>query len=242
MEIEVIMKKLIFILTIIFALSSCDAPRDRRLTSANSGADLSLTNASAARVDLGTGGTTGTTGSTPGTGSTTTTNPVIPADAQHCKFAVDGINGFESTSTHLGNYTLCQSSTDKNTMYFQLQNPPKTATNPSTDISICFIPTTSSGTNSIYVGNPMCGTFPKSTDVRKITFVKFPQYQSAVINGSIFFKDLAFNYPYPFNSYVQTMTLDAYKICMQAISTPPYYNPAYCQAFKQVGQYVYKQF
>jgi hypothetical protein len=239
MRIEVIMKKLIFILSVIFTFTSCDAPRDRRLVASNSGADLGLANASAARVDLGTGTSTGTT---TGSTTTTTTNPVIPTDAVHCKFSTDGINGFESTSTHLGNYTLCQSSTDKNTMYFQLQTPPKTTTSPATDISICFIPTTSSGTNSIYVGNPMCGTFPTATDVRKITFVKFPQYQSAVINGAIFFKDLAFSYPYPFNSYVQTMTLDAYKTCMQAISTPPYYNPAFCQAFKQVGQYVYRQF
>jgi hypothetical protein len=237
MRIEVIMKKLTFILSVILSLTSCDAPRDRRLVASNSGADFGLTNASASRVDLGTGSSTSTT-----TGSTTSTNTVIPADATNCKFSADGINGFESTSSHLGNYTLCQSSSDKNTMYFQLQTPPKTTTTPTTDISICFIPTTSSGTNSIYVGNPMCGTFPTATDVRKITFVKFPQYQSAIINGAIFFKDLSFSYPYPFNSYVKIMTLDAYKTCMEAISTPPYYNPAYCQAFKQVGQYVYRQF
>jgi hypothetical protein len=127
-------------------------------------------------------------------------------------------------------------------MYFQLQTPPKTTATPAADISICFLPTVSSGSNSIYVGNPMCGQFTSATSVRKITFVKFPQYQNAVINGAIFFKDLAFNYPYPFNNYVQTMTLDAYRVCMQVISTPPNYNPAYCQAFKQVGQYVYKQF
>lgn len=235
------MKGPLLFLVVVLTLTSCDSPRDRRIASSNSGTDMSAVNSGRTSIS-GTADGTGTTNpiTTPGTGTNTTT-PAIPSDAQQCKFATDGITGFESTSTHLGDYTLCQSSTDKNIMYFQLKTPPKTATNPPTDISICFIPTTSSGSNSIYVGNPMCGQFTSATQVRKITFIKFPQYQSAVINGAIFFKDLAFSYPYPFNNYIQTMTLDAYKICMQAISTYPY-NPAYCTAFKTVGQYVYKQF
>lgn len=234
------MKGPLFFLAVIFTLTSCDSPRDRRIVSSNSGIDMSTVTTGRTTIP----GTTDTTGTTPGTTPTVpaTTAPVIPADASHCHFATDGITGFDGPiSTHLGNYTLCQSSTDKNIMYFQIQNPPKTTTTPPTDIQICFIPTMSSGTNSIYVGNPMCGVFNSATTVRKITFVKFPAYQNAVINGAIFFKDLAFNYPYPFNNYMQTMTLDAYRICMQAISTYPY-NPAYCQAFKQVNQYVYKQF
>jgi hypothetical protein len=225
------MKGFILFLAVIFTIVSCDSPRDRKATlSSNSGLDLNSTTSS--RLDVGTS-TSNTSGSSTTT-TTTTATSTIPADAQHCKFATDGITGFESTSTHLGAYTLCQSSTDKNVMYFQLKTP--VADN------ICFIPTTSSGSNSIYVGNPMCGQFTTATQVRKITFVKFSQYTNSVINGSIFFKDLAFNYPYPFNNYAQTMTLDAYKTCMYAISLPPYYNAAYCQAFKQVGQYVYKQF
>jgi hypothetical protein len=234
------MKGLIFFLAAMFILCSCDSPRDRRALSSTTGSDFSL-GSSSPRVDL-TNSPTTTLTTTPTTGTTTTTTSVIPADAQQCHFATDGINGFESTSTHLGSYTLCQSSSDKNIMYFQLQTPPKTTTTPVSDISICFIPTTSSGSNSIYVGNPMCGQFTSATSVRKITFVKFAQYQNAVINGAIFFKDIAFAYPYPFNAYIQTMTLDAYKMCMQAISTPPYYNATFCQAFKQVGQYVFKQF
>ncbi len=222
------MRGLLFFVVVIFTVTSCDSPRDRRALSSTP-SDIGQSSASAARIDLG---------------NTTTTTPasVIPTDAQHCKFATDGINGFADSSTHLGNYTLCQSSADKNTMYFQLQTPPVSTTLPVTALSICFIPTTSTGTNSIYVGNPMCGQFTSPTAVRKITFVKFAQYQNAVINGAIFFKDIGFNYPSPFNSYTQTMTLDAYRICMQVISTPPYYNSSYCQAFKQVNQYVFKQF
>lgn len=228
------MKGPLFFLAVILTLTSCDSPRDRRLVSSNSGIDMSQVEASRTTIPGNNNGD--------GTTNPVTPAPVIPADATHCHFATDGINGFDGpVSTHLGNYTLCQSTADKNIMYFQLQTPPKTTTTPATDISICFIPTMSSGSNSIYVGNPMCGIFNSATTVRKITFVKFAQYQNAVINGAIFFKDLAYTYPYPFNNYVQTMTLDAYKVCMQAISTYPY-STAYCQAFRQVGQYVYKQF
>jgi hypothetical protein len=234
------MKMLFILFCAIILISSCDSPRDRRILSTQPGVDMSQVNSSASRVNIA--NTTASANSSTGTTTATTNTPTIPTDASHCHFATDGINGFQSTSTHLGNYTLCQSSSDKNMMYFQLQTPPKTTTLPQTNISICFIPTVSSGSNSIYVGNPMCGQFPTPTSVQKITFVKFPQYQSAVINGAIFFKDLAYNYPYPYDNYAQTMTLDAYNICMQAISTPPYYNTLYCQAFKQLGQYVYQQF
>jgi hypothetical protein len=221
------MKGLVIFLAILTTITSCDAPRDRRSLVSN---NMNGMTGPLPRDPI----SNPTTPTTPVT--TTPTTPAIPSDAQHCKFATDGVNGFESTSTHLDSYTLCQSSTDKNVMYFQLK------TLPAANVSICFIPTVSySDGNSIYVGNPMCGYFTSTTQVRKISFVKFAQYQNSVINGAIFFKDLAFSYPYPFNSYTQTMTLDAYRTCMYAISSYPK-NPAYCQAFKQVNQYVYKQF
>jgi hypothetical protein len=165
--------------------------------------------------------------------TTTTTTPVIPSDATQCKFAADGVTGFETESAHLGSYTLCQSSSDKNAFYFQLKTPP---TNGNGDVSICFIPTTSNGSNSIYVGNPMCGYFKDPKSVRKIVFVKYANYSNATINGVIFFKDVSWYYPV-FNNYM--MTLDAYKYCMNMLA---YGNSAYCQAFKQVGQYIYRQF
>lgn len=204
-------------------ITSCDSPRSQRALSSTS----SGLNSSSARVDLG----NTTTTSTPTPTSTTTTNSAVPSDASHCKFATDGVTGFESSSTHLGDYTLCQSSSDKSVMYFQLKTAP---TNTSGDVSICLIPTTSSGTSSIYVGNPMCGYFKDPKAVRKITFIKYAQYSNATINGVIFFKDLSWYY---YNSYM--MTLDAYKTCMNMLAVG---NTAYCEKFKSVGQYVYKQF
>lgn len=216
------MKNLLPFIATLVLISACDSPRVQRPMSTGS-----LNNAVTTPVDFS------NPTPIPGTGTTTptTTNPLIPTDATHCKFATDGVTGFESNSNHLGDYTLCQSSTDKSVMYFQLKTPP---TNSSGDISICLIPTTSNGTSSIYVGNPMCGYFKNPKDVRKITFIKYAQYSNANINGVIFFKDLSWYY---YNSYM--MTLDAYKTCMNMLAAG---NSAYCEKFKSVGQYVYKQF
>lgn len=230
------MKKNLFITLItLFVLAACDAPRTTRALSGNSSSGLTSAG-NQVPVNLDNSSTTGTGSSGSTTTTTTTTNSNIPSDATQCKFSSDGVSGFESTSSHIGDYTLCQSSTDKNTVYFQLKTPP---TNANGDISICFIPTTNSGSNSIYIGNPMCGYFKDPKAVRKITFIKYAAYSSATVTGVIFFKDLSWYYGWPFNQYV--MTLDAYKTCMNMLAYP-YYNSSYCTAFKNVGQYVYKQF
>ncbi|MFA6238612.1 MAG: hypothetical protein WC635_14860 [Bacteriovorax sp.] len=222
-----IKKILPIMIAVLATLTACDSPRSKR--SISSGVNsLSNTPAPINWSNPATG-STGTTGTTT-TGSTGSTS-IIPTDANHCKFAADGVTGFESNSSHLGDYTLCQSSTDKNLFYFQLKTAP---TNSSGDVSICFIPTTSNGTNSIYVGNPMCGYFKNAKDVRKINFIKYPEYSNANINGVIFFKDLSWYY---YNSY--SMTLEAYKTCMNMLAAG---NPTYCERFKSVGQYVYKQY
>lgn len=220
------MKKFIpFSIIFLTILASCDSPRSQRAV--NSNYNNGLTN-NGNTIDLGGGGGSSTPTTPPGT-----TGPTIPADATNCKFASDGATGFESTSTHLGDYTLCKSSTDASSFYFQLKTAP---TNSGGDVSICFIPTTSNGANSIYVGNPMCGYFKDPKAVRKISFIKYPQYANATINGVMFFKDLSWYYPV-YNSYM--MTLEAYKVCMNMLA---YGNTSYCQSFKNVGQYVFKQF
>ncbi|MDD4974798.1 MAG: hypothetical protein PHY93_10635 [Bacteriovorax sp.] len=219
------MKKVIpLMISTLALLTSCDSPRSQRAISSSYNNGLT-SNGNVATVNLDNSNSS----TTPATG----TASVIPTDASQCKFASDGVTGFESTSTHLGDYTLCQSSTDKSVVYFQLKTPP---TNSNGDISICLIPTTSSGSNSIYVGNPMCGYFKDPKAVRKINFIKYAQYANATINGVIFFKDLSWYYPV-YNNYM--MTLDAYKTCMNMLA---YGNTAYCQSFKTVGQYVFKQF
>jgi hypothetical protein len=226
-------KNTLLILMTLIAVVACDSPRTTRALTGNSSSGLN-TNGSAIPVNLDNG-----SGSTTSTGSgTTTTTPTstIPSDATQCKFATDGVTGFESTSSHLGDYTLCQSSSDKNVVYFQLKTPP---VNSNGDISICLIPTTNNGSNSIYIGNPMCGYFKDPKAVRKITFIKYAAYSNAAITGVIAFKDLSWYYGYPFNNYV--MTLDAYKTCMTMLAAP-YYNSSYCTAFKNVNQYIYKSF
>ena len=204
-------------------LTSCDSPRSQRSLSSTSN---SLSNTTPATVDWSNNSNT-----TSSAAPTATSTTAVPTDASHCKFATDGVTGFESTSSHLGDYTLCQSSSDKNSMYFQLKTSP---TNTSGDVSVCLIPTTSSGSSSIYVGNPMCGYFKDPKAVRKITFIKYAQYSNATINGVILFKDLSWYY---YNGYM--MTLDAYKTCMNMLA---YGNTSYCEKFKSVGQYVFKQF
>jgi hypothetical protein len=227
------MKKFIPIMSITLVtlalLTSCDSPRSQRAATPTTYNGLNGSgNVSAVNLDNGNSSTIApTTAAAPGTA------PVVPPDASHCKFSGDGLTGLESSSSHLGEHTICQSSTDKNIIYFQLKTPP---TNASGDVNICFIPTTSNGSNSIYVGNPMCGTFKDPKVIRKINFVKYTQYANATINGVIFFKDLSWYYPV-YNSYM--MTLDAYKTCMNMLS---YGNTAYCQSFKSVGQYIYRQF
>lgn len=216
------MKKLIALMALLMITTACDSPRSQRsmITSSTSNG---LTSGNG--TDFGNGTTIPDT--------TTTTPSNIPADATHCKFSTDGINGFATTSAHLGSYTLCQSSTDKTVFYAQFKTPPVGANG---DVSICFIPHTTSGSNSIYVGNPMCGTFTDPKSVKKITFVKYTQYSSALINNVMFFKDTYYYYPmYGKN----VMTLDAYKDCMARLALGV---STYCNSFKSVNQYVLQSF
>jgi hypothetical protein len=200
-------------------ITSCDSPRSQK----------AILSSSKSAVNTGVNLTPTPVADTPI--STTPTN--VPADATHCKFSTDGVNGFETTSTHLGSYTLCQSSTDKTVFYAQFKTPPVSSTG---DVSICFIPHTTSGSNSLYIGNPMCGSFSDPKAVKKIQFVKYTQYSSALINSVMFFKDTSYYYPMYGKS---VMTLDAYKDCMYRLN---YGVTTYCESFKSVGQYVLRSF
>lgn len=212
-------------MALLMITSACDSPRSQRSIISSSSSGNGLTSGNGADFGSGSG--------TVNEGTTTTTPSNIPADATHCKFSTDGVTGFASTSAHLGSYTLCQSSTDKSAFYVQIKTPPVGANG---DVSVCFIPHTTSGSNSIYVGNPMCGTFTDPKSVKKITFVKYTQYSSALINNVMFFKDTYYYYPmYGKN----VMTLDAYKDCMARLALGV---STYCNSFKSVNQYVLQSF
>lgn len=207
-------------MALLMITTACDSPRSQRALISSKSNSL--------------GANLGEENAIPET-TTPTTPSNIPADATHCKFSTDGINGFASTSAHLGSYTLCQSSTDKTVFYAQFKTPP---VGPSGDVSICFIPHTTSGSESIYIGNPMCGTFTDPKSVKKITFVKYTQYSGALINNIMFFKDTYYYYPmYGKN----VMTLDAYKDCMARLSLVPKVT-TYCNSFKSVNQYVIQSY
>ncbi len=227
------MKKLTILMTLLAVIASCDSPRTQR--SIVSSKSNGLASGNNAGLDWGEPRSGSITNSNIPDVKTETTDSLIPAEAKHCKFSTDGINGYASTSTHLGSYTLCQSSKNKNEFYAQIKTPP---VGPSGDVSICFIPHTTSGSESIYVGNPMCGTFTDSKVVKKITFVKYNQYTNASINNVLFFKDTYYFYPmYGKN----VMTLDAYKDCMNRLSQVPK-NVNFCNSFKSVSQYVIQSF
>jgi len=233
-------------------VASCDSPRSQRANNSNS--NLSVLGGSNG-ITSGGNITSIDLGNTNSPTSTTTTNNgtsfVVPDDAK-CKFASDGITGFDLTSSQLGQYTLCQSSSsDKTIFYFQLKTPP--TDNNSNSVSICFIPTTSSGANSIPVGNAMCGNFTDPKSIRKITFVKFAKYSNSTIDGVIFFKDMKWPYPtfynynyvsgrpqyFPiYNNYINT--LDAYKLCMSMLNDIN--NTLNCTYFKNAGQYINQKF
>lgn len=216
------MKKITLLFLLLSVLAACDNPRSRRVKMTES-TENAYTNDSDSGFNFNDSSSSGST----------TTDSNIPSDATHCKFSSDGVSGFESTSTHLGAYTLCQSSTDKNVFYIQIKTPPVASTG---DVNVCFIPQTTSGSTSIYVGNPMCSTFPDPKTVKKITFVKFTEYTNALINSVMFFKDTSYYYS-TYGGYYKT--LEAYGICMTYLAKGV---TKYCENFKSVGQYVLKSF
>jgi hypothetical protein len=210
--------------------SACDAPRANRayVTSANT---FSTNNTTTTGTGTGTG--TNTTGT--GTTNTGTNNLNLPTDINSsCVFSTDGTNNYSQSSTHAGSYNLCKSTTNDNDFYFQIKTAPVDLSGNS--VQLCFIPMTTSGTNSIYIGNPMCGQFTNTTTVKKISFVKYSTYSNATINGVMFFKDSSYYYS-AFNGY--TNTLNAFQTCMNALY---YGNTTYCNSFKTTGQYVFQGF
>lgn len=209
-------------------LTGCDNPRSSRsyLTSSSStGTNFSTSTSATVTV----------TASATSTTTSTTSGSTFPTDVSStCTFSSDGTNNFTSTSTHAGSYTLCKSTTTDSKFYFQIKTPPTDSSGNS--VQLCFVPMTTSGSNSIYVGNPMCGYFTSNTTIKSITFVKYSTYSSATINSVMFFKDTSYYYS-AFNGYVNTLT--AFQTCMNALY---YGNSTYCSSFKSVGQYVFQSF
>jgi hypothetical protein len=230
-----IMKTLIFPILFSVALSGClDTTRDRR---------ASFPDRNQQQTQPYQNTPTGGSIILPGSGSseerdaseeTAEQNPEvqIPAEISHCQWSTDGVNNFKYNHTHLGNFNICQSSQSEVDINIQIRSP-------ITDAQLCILPTYHSGSSSIYIGEPRCFLASNPKTVYKVTLLKNrPNYGHLNVTGVMVMKDKAFFYPAPFHQYV--LSPDAYLFCSQFLDM--YQDSSYCNAFKNVGQYVYHQF
>lgn len=163
---------------------------------------------------------------------TGTTNSSIPQEIRHCQWSTDGTSGFQSSGSHLGAYTACQSTTNETDIYIQLQSPV-------TDSQLCVIPTFNNGATSIYIGEPRCLSVVDNKKIYKVGLLKNrPGYTNFAISSVMILKDKAFFYPAPFYQYV--LSPDAFIFCSNYLDQ--YRDSSYCQAFKSVNEYQFHQF
>lgn len=209
----------------LLAIAGCDSTRDARksrfnyspFSAANTGTTPGNQTVNEIPIDEGSGNT-----------STTT----IPAEISHCSWAPDGQNGFSSNSSHLGAFTVCKSSSKETDLYIQIKTPV-------TNVQVCLIPTSSSGSSSVYIGEPRCLVLGDNKRVYKVAMNKNrPNFSHLPLNGVMIMKDESHFYPYPFNQ--NALSPDAYIFCSQYLAQFNY--AGYCEAFKSVNAYVFKQF
>lgn len=154
----------------------------------------------------------------------------LPQQIQHCRWP--GAGGFSHSHPHVGQYTLCQNQSDDTDIYVQVQSP-------ITDASLCLIPVHSSSGRAVFIGEPRCIEIRDSSNIYRINMLKNrPNFSHFRVNGIMMMKDLPHFYPLPFN--VTMLSVDAYLNCAHQLDTTG--NPAFCQAFDSVGQYVFHQF
>lgn len=215
-------------ISLLLILTSCDSARQSRKSRFDYSPFSSTTGTTGGNQ---TGGdiVIDNSGNGSGSGSGTTT---IPTEINHCSWAPDGLNGFENSSSHLGSYTVCKSTTSEVDLYIQIKNP-------ITNVQVCLIPTSASGEQSVYIGEPRCLVLNDNKRVYKVTMVKNrPNFSHLPLNGVMIMKDESHFYPYPFNQ--NALSPDAYVFCSQYLAQYGY--GGYCESFKSVGAYAYKQF
>lgn len=208
-----------FFLFLIILISSCDTPRDRRTAFKNS------TNKYSESYSAYTGRGEGDDPSPTKTTSQTT----IPADAS-CSFSHDGTDGYASSHSHIGKFTICQSSTDNKKIYVQLQ---------SKITDLCLIPTYNQDSSSIYIGEPRCFSSSDSTNITTVDIlVNRINFEGYKVTGLMVMKDQMLFLDSPF--YQNIMSVDAYLYCMRHLDTTG--DPSYCIAFTKKGEYLYHPF
>ncbi|MCO4792595.1 MAG: hypothetical protein KC493_02695 [Bacteriovoracaceae bacterium] len=232
-----------FMFSLLFLMTACDQPRDRRTAyktkglNQNEAINYNYYNNDGESGTNGSDGSNGTT-STDGTNGTTSTdgsngtNPELPTCSTSTSWSTDGQAGFDKTHTHIGAYSFCRSQTSDTEVYIQLQNP-------ILDAQLCVIPTYTSGNRAIYVGEPRCLVIQDNKKIYKLTLLKNRTgYQNFQVTGVMIMKDKAFFYPAPFYQYL--LSPDAFLFCSQWLDQTG--DSSYCYAFDSVGQYVYHQY
>jgi len=209
------------------ALTSCmQAQRDRSAAYKTSSSNSANSNSPTYNYS---GGTTSTP--TP-TATASATATAVASDAAHCSWSTNGISGYSGNHHHIGQYNVCQSSTSKEVVYVQISDPIE-------DAQVCLIPTTSSGSRSVYIGEARCQMLTDSSKVYKFQLYKNRTgFSGYTTTGVMLLKDKAYFYPPPFYQYV--LSPDAYIFCNQFLAS--YGDSSYCESFKSVDEYVYVQF
>ncbi|MCK5072680.1 MAG: hypothetical protein KAQ98_04585 [Bacteriovoracaceae bacterium] len=157
----------------------------------------------------------------------------VPEEIAHCSWSSDGERNFKTTTTHLGEYNICQGKNNELDIYVQLKTPPP-------NIQTCMIPVYDTDNKVIYIGEPRCfhATDPKT--VYKVTVLKNRSgYSSFDITGVLIMLDVPyyFSSPYP---QQPIMLPDAYIHCANWLDR--YGDSSYCQVFDEAQQFVYHKF
>lgn len=232
-------KTFVILLTSLLIITSCDAPRDRRVSSQNATTNQSVWGDSSNYYDNGSGSNSGNGSNS--NGESSNSSVTIPSHISHCQWAVDGSAGFAYSNKHMdpdessstnGRYTVCQSSADEKDIYIQVKNPIN-------DSQVCIFPTYHSGSNSVYIGEPRCLVVDDNKKIYKVSVLKnragFTQYP---VTGVMIMKDKSYFYDRPY--YQEILSPDAYVFCSNWLAQ--FNDPSYCIEFKNKSHFVYKQF
>jgi len=169
------------------------------------------------------------------------TDITIPSEVDHCLWSDGSNQNFMYSSQHLSQtdtrsnaFTLCQSRTSKDVVYFQIEKPVS-------DVQICFIPMNHQGSNSPYIGEPRC---LNATDNKKLYRIQMYKtrwgFENLDINGVMIIKDKMYSFSHPYNASI--LATDAFLMCNQRLRHPIYPTPEYCKTFISHRHYHFQRF
>ncbi|MBL6990105.1 MAG: hypothetical protein ISR65_10020 [Bacteriovoracaceae bacterium] len=213
-------KQSIIVALIIFLVSSCMEPRNRRDAYRDWGPSSQDTS--------GNGQSTTTPDSDESSNPVVTPSPPVtnfPTDIDSgCRFSADGVSGYGFRSPNfLGDYSLCRSTENTSKIHVQVKR------RLSSNQLLCFIPSNHENQSGIVpVGNPFCTTANNSRLIKALVLQTLSSYGPTSINGVMIIID---------DSYTPgtRSMLDVYLECMRG-------NIYLCEQFDRSGQYIYHNF